>query len=197
MISRTAILALLGGALLILVPAVRAQTPAQQSGQPPAASSQTAAQEADTKKIDSAKKAEILRLLDLMGTKKMLNQIVPMLAAQIRANMSKDQTLNEKANRAIDLAMARVQARVDSGAYEDLYVSIYAKYFASEDIQQMIQFYETAAGQKLVQIMPQITRDAMAVSMQWVQEDMAAVKTQVDSASPDPSSPPQKDPEKK
>lgn len=193
---RATILALLGGALLILAPAVCAQTPEQQLGLPPAASPRTAAQEADTKKIDSAKKAEILRLLDLMGTKKMLNQVVPMLAAQIRANMSKDQTLNEKANRAIDLAMGRVQARVDSGAYEDLYASIYAKYFATEDIQQMIQFYETSAGQKLVRFMPQITRDAMAVSMQWVQEDMAAVKTQMDSTSPDRSTPPQKDPEK-
>lgn len=49
----------------------------------------------------------------------------------------------------------------------ELLVPIYAKHFTLEDIQQLIDFYNTPIGKKLVDKMPLISQDSYVVGAEW------------------------------
>jgi uncharacterized protein len=164
---------------------------AQEQGQPPAAASDHAA---PAPAVDPAKRADILHLLDLMGMKTAIARMGPTLMAQME-QFSHDDTSSAQGQRLMQDTMARMQARIDSGAFEDLYVTIYDKYFTADDIRQLIQFYESPIGRKFVDKQADITNDVFAESIQWIQENAAAIKADSESKrSPDTSqsSPPTK-----
>jgi hypothetical protein len=94
---------------------------------------------------------------------------------------SHDAASSEQRQRLMQDTMARMQARMNSGAFEDLYVSIYDKYFTADDIHQLVQFYESPIGRKMVDKQADITKDVFAGSMQWIIEDAAAIKADSDS----------------
>lgn len=137
--------------------------------------------------VDPAKRADILHLLDLMGTKTAIARMGPTLMAQMQ-QFSHDDLSSAQQQRLMQDTMARMQARIDSGAFEDLYVTIYDKYFTADDIHQLIQFYESPVGQKLVDKQADITNDVFAGSIQWIQENAAAIKADSESK-PAPTTP--------
>ena len=53
---------------------------------------------------------------------------------------------------------------------ENLIVPIYDKYFTESDIDQMIAFYNTPIGKKVVATLPQITQESMAAGANWGRE---------------------------
>jgi uncharacterized protein len=162
--------------------------PAQEQPQPSAAAP---APVAPAQAVDPAKRADILHLLDLMGTKTAIARMGPTLMAQMQ-QFSHNAASSEQQQRLMQDTIARMQARMNSGAFEDLYVSIYDKYFTADDIHQLIQFYESPIGQKLVDKQADITKDVFAGSIQWIQEEAAAIKADSDSKpSPDTPQPPQ------
>lgn len=147
---------------------LEAQEPVQPAAAAPAPATAAPA-------IDPAKRADILHLLDLMGTKTAIARMGPTLMAQME-QFAHDAASNEQRTRLMQATMARMQARINSGAFEDLYVSIYDKYFTADDIHQLIQFYESPIGRKLVDRQADVTKDAFAGSIQWIQEDAAAIR---------------------
>ena len=139
--------------------------------------------------VDPAKRAEILHLLDLMGTKTAIARMGPTLMAQME-QFSHDDASSAQQKRLMQDTMARMQARIDSGAFEDLYVTIYDKYFTADDIHQLIQLYESPIGRKFVDKQADITNDVFAGSIQWIQDEAAAIKADSESkGSPDTSQP--------
>ncbi len=52
----------------------------------------------------------------------------------------------------------------------ELTVPIYSRYLSAEDMQQLIAFYQSPVGQKLLQVQPQIVQDSMAAGGQWGRE---------------------------
>jgi uncharacterized protein len=150
---------------------------AQEQEQPPAAASDHAA---PAPAVDPAKRADILHLLDLMGTKTAIARMGPTLMAQME-QFSHDDASSAQQKRLMQDTMARMQARIDSGAFEDLYVTIYDKYFTADDIRQLIQFYESPIGRKFVDKQADITNDVFAESIQWIQENAAAIKADSES----------------
>lgn len=54
----------------------------------------------------------------------------------------------------------------------DMFVDIYFKYFTESDLKEIIAFYKTPIGQKLLHNNPAIIKDAMSVGKKWG-EDVA------------------------
>ena len=46
-------------------------------------------------------------------------------------------------------------------------IPIYNKYFTEEDIKQLIAFYQTPLGKKVISILPRITQESIEVSQQY------------------------------
>lgn len=55
------------------------------------------------------------------------------------------------------------------GGFVDQIVPIYDKYFSVAELDALIDFYRSPAGQKAISVMPQITQDAMRIGQRWGQ----------------------------
>ncbi len=63
-----------------------------------------------------------------------------------------------------------VMAEVDPDDLNRLVVPVYARHFTVEEMESMIAFYRTPAGQKLVSKLSVLTEESMMVGRQWGME---------------------------
>jgi len=52
----------------------------------------------------------------------------------------------------------------------NLVIPVYQKHFSEEDIREINDFYDTAAGQKMIRVLPQIMQESMVIGQQWGQQ---------------------------
>lgn len=70
----------------------------------------------------------------------------------------------------------------DRGKFEELFnvdeiierlVPVYDKYYAEDDLREIIRFYESPAGQKVLEATPHIMRESLRVSVEYLQKKAA------------------------
>ena len=59
----------------------------------------------------------------------------------------------------VELFFAKFQSKDPTGPLLDLTVPLYAKYFSDADIKELIVFYQSPIGRKLVSVNPQLLSD--------------------------------------
>ncbi len=144
---------------------VFAQQPA--TGKTPASSHKhktTAAQPADS---EAAKIADIRRLLELTGARDMVNQMKSTMMVQFRKNAPglPDDMFNEM---------------MDELKADDLMESmipVYSRHFNGADIKQLIVFYQSPFGKKVLREMPQIIEESNDVGSRWGESVVTRVAT--------------------
>jgi len=58
--------------------------------------------------------------------------------------------------------------RVDTDkAVEDILVPIYERYFSPSEIEELLRFYESPVGKKMMTVRPQIMQEAIGAVQQW------------------------------
>ena len=108
----------------------------------------------------SPKLADIHRLMEITGAAALGAQVMQQLIPTFRQSMpnvpqkfwddfSKEADPNELVNRV---------------------ALIYDKYLSHEEVKQIIKFYETPVGKKLVSVLPQVTQESMVVGQNWGRE---------------------------
>jgi hypothetical protein len=72
---------------------------------------------------------------------------------------------SELPDHAYDVLKDEVNLTIDeairSGSFHKLMYPIYRKYLTESDLEAMVQFYRTTAGQKLAATMPSMVQDGM------------------------------------
>ena len=102
-----------------------------------------------------AKKDMILKFIDVFGTKETMQNNFDQMTKAMPADMA------EKFQAAIKV--------------EDIIKGIaplYDRYFTEEELSAYIQFYSSPAGKKLVQTIPEIMKDSIAVSEKYFEEHL-------------------------
>lgn len=119
--------------------------------------------------------AQADRLLEVMRARETVDAILPQLQVsqqQMVAQLTAGQELDATARARLDELMQRNHARmVDVLAWEKLapvYRDIYVATFTGEDMDAMIGFYSSDAGQKLLDRMPQLMHNTMSAVQQMV-----------------------------
>jgi len=56
-------------------------------------------------------------------------------------------------------------------------VPIYDKYFEQDELQQLIDFYKSKGGQKLLSVTPMITQESMEATLQYFQNKMQSLES--------------------
>lgn len=56
---------------------------------------------------------------------------------------------------------------IDNNRLIDLMIPIYEKHYTEEEIQELINFYNTPIGKKTIENLPKITQESMEVGQQW------------------------------
>jgi hypothetical protein len=146
--------------ILILLPAIvsaqQSATPNPGTGASRQATRRTAAKPSTS---DAEKIADIRRLLELTGTKEMVNQMKSTMIAQFRQNAP------GMPPGMFDEMMAELKAE----DLEDSMIPVYANHFTGDDIKHLIAFYQSPFGRKVMREMPQIIIESNEIGVQWGQ----------------------------
>ena len=146
--------------LLLLCLAFVAPTHAAKKAPPaaPAVAPAPAAAPAATP-IDPAFEADIRKMLELSGAARSGEQVLEMMVTQFQG-----MGLPIPAE-----FWQEFRADVRPGDLADLTVPIYARHLSHADIKELISFYESPIGRKLVSTQPVILQESMVAGQAWGQ----------------------------
>lgn len=120
---------------------------------------QTPAPPATNEKIDPAKEAAIRHLMDITETAKLGDNITAFITNQVRSVMSRT-IESENLDKFMDTFSQKFGASAPSSAVTDAMVPIYARAFSMEDIQGLVQFYESPLGRRVVKALPDVMQES-------------------------------------
>lgn len=118
-------------------------------------------------KVDPAKEADIRRLLDVLGTKALMTQLMQSMVANVKPVMTNALPPGDYREKLVELFFAKFQAKADLQQLLELAVSAYDRHFSDEEIKGLIKFYETPLGQKAVSSLPQIMEEMRVAGRKW------------------------------
>jgi len=120
-------------------------------------------------KIDPAKEADIRRLLDIGGTRAIAMQTLDEMTTSIKPLLTNSLPPGEYRQKLIDLFFAKFKAKADAQHIVDLAVPIYDKHFSREEINGLIQFYQTPLGKKTLTELPLLLTELRDAGQKWGQ----------------------------
>lgn len=133
------------------VQAAQNQTAQNQAApQPAVALTQSAAAPA----IDPAKEADIRRLLDLVGTAAMVEQVVGRTEQSLNPVLANSLPPGDYRDRLIQLFFEKFNSKFTSQKILDLAVARYNENFSDEEIKGLVDFYQTPLGHKVATVLP-------------------------------------------
>lgn len=112
--------------------------------------------------------ARVDRLLEVTQARQMLDDLLPQIEAsqrQMVTQLTAGQELDAARRQRLDEVISRSNASIAQAMawenVEPIYRDIYRKTFSAEDIDAMIAFYETPAGQRMIEKMPALMQNTM------------------------------------
>jgi hypothetical protein len=107
----------------------------------------------------ASKTDDIRRLLELTGSGKLGVQVARSLIDNYRKNYPKvDSTF-----------WTEFSNEINPDELINLTIPIYEKYFTGDEIRELIQFYQSTTGKKIITVMPTLMQEAMSVGQSWGQ----------------------------
>jgi uncharacterized protein len=120
-------------------------------------------------KIDPAKEAAIRHLMDITQTSKLGDNMATYISGQVRTFMSRSidpQTLPKF----MDSFNQKFAASAPPQNVTDAMVPIYDRAFTTQEIHDLVQFYESPLGQHVVKVLPQVLQDSQNTAAKIDQE---------------------------
>jgi hypothetical protein len=128
---------------------------------------------------ESSKNAKIEQMLELTHVDRMITQMLPQIQAMVSAQMAKTDLPPDARQRAEEVEqkiMAIVADRMSWEKARPAYIKIYAETFSESDIDGILAFYKSPAGQAMLEKMPQLMRKSMDVSQQLMGDVMPQIQ---------------------
>ncbi len=133
--------------------------------------------------LTPAKKAAIEQLMEVTGAARMKTQFVDAYVLQA-------QTLFAAANpnlppRALAIVAQEARAVLDArlGGERGLFAAlhpVYHRHFTLAEIEAQLAFYRSPAGRKALEVMPQVTMEALQAGQRWTQSVGHALQIRVE-----------------
>jgi hypothetical protein len=142
---------------------------AQATQNPPA--SDAAKPSADTTKVATGiapdKEALIRKFFQVQGTDKLMRETMVSMSTSIRPLLVSSLPAGEYRDKLIDLFFQKFQSKMDVNQLIGKLIPIYDKYFTSDELEQLIRFYQTPIGQKFLSVLPQTIADTQDIARKW------------------------------
>ncbi|RPE12994.1 DUF2059 domain-containing protein [Chitinophaga lutea] len=106
-----------------------------------------------------AKAESVKELAALTGMRQLMVQMMDQLFAQFKAQMPD----------VGDTAWAEMRKEIVVDELLEMMVPVYQKNFSEEEMREMIGFYKTPLGQKMIQRLPSVMREAGEMGNVWGQ----------------------------
>jgi hypothetical protein len=121
-----------------------------------------------TAKLDPAKDAAIRHLMDITEVSNMGQNIQSYITQQVQEVAGRAVGAG-KVQKFMDTFSTQFNASASPNAVTDAMVTIYAKNFSMEDIQGLIQFYETPLGKRVVKTLPEVSQQSQRMGVEMEQ----------------------------
>lgn len=175
----------LGAALFLLasLPALGQNPPGQAA--PPGAPAPSTPQTAPAPKVDPAKEADIRKLLEVSGSTKVGEDLITGSAEQLKSSIVRSLGESEQTQKIVDSFLRRYKAKFTSEQLMALIIPIYDKNLSDEDIRGLIEFYQSALGQRAVKALPLIARESQRLGAEYSQKVVEQVIKEVQDEFPE------------
>jgi hypothetical protein len=107
-----------------------------------------------------SKRDDIIKLMKVSGSDKMADQMMDMMIAQMKELVVLNKALP-------DAYWDKFKKKADANELMQLCIPVYEKHYTHDEIKQLISFYQSPLGQKLIKITPQVMAETMAIGQQW------------------------------
>jgi hypothetical protein len=153
-------------------PAASQAKPVQPGGASAAAAPAPAA--APAEKVDPAKDAAIRHLMEITDTSKMGDRISNMITMRVRSVMS--QALpQDQLEKFMETFSDKFTAGAPPSAVTEAIIPVYARHFSLEDVRNLIQFYESPLGQRVVKNLPIVSQESQEIGLDLDQKAAMSV----------------------
>ena len=112
---------------------------------------------------DVSKRADIKRLMEITDVRNLGRKIMNRLVLTMRKGRS-------------SVPWDDFMAEFDVNEFIEMIIPIYDKHFTHEEIKQLIAFYESPIGKKMIKVQPQLMMDSMTAGEEWGKKLIKTVK---------------------
>jgi len=105
-------------------------------------------------------------LLSATGVARQFEAMIPMFSEQIAKIYIQQQPQHEKTIREVFTALAERMASRKSELIEEV-VAVYARSFSATDLKELATFFASGAGQRFVEMQPQLLPETMRIGQRW------------------------------
>ncbi len=121
-------------------------------------------------KIDPQKEAAIRKLFEIQGTRKAMEQVISGMSENMKPSLSQMLPPGDYREKLIGLFFEKFQSKLKVDDLVALSIPVYDKYFSKEDIEGLIQFYQTPIGKKVLSVLPQVLVESQTSAMHMGEE---------------------------
>lgn len=128
---------------------------------------------------EASKTAKVEELLQLTHADRMLTQVFDQMKGMVTAQVSKTNMPEESRLAAVEMQqkmMTLIADRMSWAKVKPAYIRIYSETFTEEEIDGILGFYRSPAGQAMLEKMPQLMQKSMAVSQQLMGDVMPEIQ---------------------
>lgn len=116
------------------------------------------------------KQANIRRLLELTDAGSVATQAMDEMEKTLRPMMIDSLPPGDYRDRLVELFFQKFHEKRDPDKLLDLMVPIYDKYYTADEINALINLYQTPLGKKMIAALPKILAESQAAGGEWGQE---------------------------
>ena len=114
-----------------------------------------------------SKEADIRRLLEITGAGSLATQSMDQMEKTIRPMVTNALPPGDYREKLVDLFFEKFRSKRQPDELADLVIPIYEKYYSDEDINGLIQLYQTPLGKKMLSTLPLVMAESQAVGTKW------------------------------
>lgn len=126
------------------------------------------AEQAALAAVDPATAADIRRMMEVTGSKKLGMQLAAPLFEQIKPTVLRAMPPGERSEKVANRLMEMLMAKVNDEHFLDIVIPTYARHFTHDEIKQILAFFESPIGQRYVlELQPMLQEVQTAAMNHW------------------------------
>jgi hypothetical protein len=128
---------------------------------------------------EAGKNAKIEEMLQLTHVDRTIAQMLPQVQAMVTAQMAKGDLSPEQRQQGEQMEqkmMALIADRLSWEKAKPAYIRIYAETFSESEVDGILAFYKSPAGQAMLDKMPQLMQKSMEVGQQLMGDVMPQIQ---------------------
>jgi len=119
------------------------------------------------REIDPSKEADIRRLMSLTNFDALIRQTMNGMGGNIKTLMTNALPPGEYRDKLVDLFIKKFHSNLRTNELADRAIPVYDRHYSSSEIKELIRFYETPVGQKLLKELPAVSAELQQAGSAW------------------------------